>query len=68
VTSRDLLSKYLFITELRFDTMLYSNLGNKNSDTGHINCSRGPQLAREPQAPTLALPYLRRKWCCFVFG
>ena len=31
--------------------MLYSNLGNKNSDAGHIKCSRGPHLARVPQVP-----------------
>ena len=23
--------------------MLYSKLGNENSDAGHIKCSRGPQ-------------------------
>jgi len=28
VTSLDLLSKYLLIMELRFDVVLYSNLGN----------------------------------------
>jgi len=33
---------------LRFDSMLCSNLSNQNSDTGHINCSRGPYLALEP--------------------
>jgi len=33
----------LLIMELRFDAMLYSNLGNENSDAGHIKCSRGPQ-------------------------
>jgi len=37
--------------ELRFDTMLYSNLGNENSDAGHIKCSGGPQV------PTLLLAY-----------
>jgi len=30
--------------ELRFDAMLYSDLGNENSDAGHIKCSRGPQV------------------------
>jgi len=30
--------------ELRFDSMLYSNLGNENSDAGRIKCSRGPQV------------------------
>jgi len=36
VISLDLLSKYLLITEFRLDAMLYSNLGNKISDAGHI--------------------------------
>jgi len=44
VTSLDLLSKYLLIMELRFNAMLRSNLGNENSDTGHIKCSRGLQV------------------------
>jgi len=48
----DLLSKYLFIMELRFDAMLYSNLGNKTSDAGHIKCSPGSNLALRPQVPT----------------
>jgi len=30
--------------ELRFDAMLYSNMGNENSDTGHIKCSRWSQF------------------------
>jgi len=36
--------KYLLIMELRFDTMLYSNLGNENSDADHIKCLRGPNV------------------------
>jgi len=44
VTSLDLLSKYLLIMELRFDAILYSKLGNKNSDAGHIKCSHRPQV------------------------
>jgi len=51
VTSLDLLFKYLLIMELRFEGMLYSNLGNENSDAGHIKCSRGPHLSRWPQVP-----------------
>jgi len=35
--------------ELRFDTMLYSNLGNQNYDAGHTKCSRGSNLASGPQ-------------------
>jgi len=30
--------------DLRCDAMLRSNLGNENSDEGHIKCSRGPQV------------------------
>jgi len=37
--------------ELRFNMMLYSNLGNKNSDVGHIKCSCKSHLARMPQVP-----------------
>jgi len=37
--------------ELRFDAMLYSKLGNENSDADHVKCSRVPHLAREPQVP-----------------
>jgi len=33
--------KYLLIRELSFDAILYSKLGNENSDAGHIKCSRG---------------------------
>jgi len=36
------LSKYLLIMELRFDTILYCNTSNENSDAGQIKCSRGP--------------------------
>ena len=38
------MDKNLLIMELRSDAMLYSNLGNENSDAGHIKCSRGPQV------------------------
>jgi len=31
--------------ELRFDAMLYSNLGNENFDAGYIKCSCGPHWA-----------------------
>jgi len=44
VTSLDLLSNYLLIVDLRFDAMVCSNLGNENSDTGHIKCLRGQQV------------------------
>jgi len=46
-----LLSEYLLIMELCFDTILYSKLGNGNSDAGHINCSRWLHLACRPQVP-----------------
>jgi len=44
VTSFELLSKFLLIMLLRFDVMLYSNLGNENSGAGHIKCSCGLQV------------------------
>jgi len=47
--SYDILSKYLLIMELRFDTLLESKLGNENSDAGHIKCTRGLHLASGPQ-------------------
>jgi len=68
MTTVNLLSKYLLVMELRFDAMLYSNMGNENSDymgnensdAGHIKCSRGPQV------PTPALKHneLTRKQLC----
>jgi len=30
--------------ELRFEAMLYSNLGNENYDADHVKCSREPQV------------------------
>jgi len=36
--------KFLLITLLRFDAILYSELGNENSDAVHIKCSREPQV------------------------
>jgi len=44
-TSFDSLFKYLLITELRFEAVLYSNLGNENSDADHIKCSHRPQVS-----------------------
>ena len=41
MASLDLLSKYLLITELRFDAMLYSNLRKENSDAGVSNVHAG---------------------------
>ena len=38
------LIKLLGYHEARFDVILYSKLGNENSDAGHIKCSRGPQV------------------------
>jgi len=45
------MSVYLLIMELRFDTMLYFNLGNQNSDAGHAKCSRGLHFVPRPQVP-----------------
>jgi len=44
VTSLDLPSKYLRIIGLRFDAILCSNLGNENSDVGHVKHSRRLQV------------------------
>jgi len=38
-----ILPKYVVIMELRFTIILYSKLGNENSDAGHIKCLRRPQ-------------------------
>ena len=56
MTSLDLLSKYLLIMELGFDTMLCSNFGHENSDAGHVKCSRWAHLARGPQVPPVMCP------------
>jgi len=39
--------------ELCFDAILYSKLGDKNPDVGHIKCSLGLHLplAHGPQVP-----------------
>jgi len=37
------------IVDIRFDAIFYSKLGNKNSDAGHIKCSRRPHLAHGPK-------------------
>jgi len=46
LTALDLKSKYLLIMVLRFNAILYSNLGNKTSDADHTKC----------------LPYADRIW------
>jgi len=42
-TSLDLMSGYLHEVSLSH-SMLYATLGNKNSDAGHVKCSRRPQV------------------------
>jgi len=37
--------------DLRFDTMLYSNLGNKHFVAGHTKCSCGPQVPHPRPIP-----------------
>ena len=44
MTSLDILSKYLLIMELHFDAMLCSNVGNENTDVGHMKCSHRPRF------------------------
>jgi len=36
--------------DIRFDTLLYSNLGNENSIAGHIKWSRDTRAASDPWA------------------
>jgi len=71
VSSLDLLSKYLLIMELRFDAMLCSNLGNENSDAGHIKCSRGPQVphpcSRESMKTSLNVFYFLMKKSRYLY-
>jgi len=43
----------MLIMELRFDAMLYSNLGNEIFDAGNIKCSRGWHSARGFPTPGL---------------
>jgi len=69
VNSPDLRSKYLLIVELRLEAILHSNLGNENSNAGHIKCSRGPQVAHTPvlrcccpASVTLHLSHILEQW------
>jgi len=39
-----ILNFYLFIMELRADVIVYSKLGNENSNAGHTKCPRGLQV------------------------
>jgi len=52
LTSFELPSKYLPIMLLPFDKMLYSNLVNENSGSGHIKCG----AAGEPQNINIGNP------------
>jgi len=53
VITLNILSKYVLVMELRFDAMLYSDMGNENSDAGHVKCSRGPQVPYHWFRPSL---------------
>ena len=44
MTTLNILSKYLLVMELRFDVMLYCNMGNKDYIKGLIKCSHGLQV------------------------
>jgi len=56
VTSLDLLSKYLLIMELHFDAMLYSNLGNGNSDAAMSNAYTGGRFPTPDLSAVRPLP------------
>ena len=58
---RDLLSICLLVMELRFDTMLCSNLDDGNSDAGDIKCLHGPQV------PQPGLRGISRLSSAFIF-
>jgi len=57
--------------EFRFDTILYSRLGNENSDAGHIKCSRGPIWPADRRFPTAGIGrgsvrhFSQHSWGCF---
>jgi len=44
--------------EFYFNVMLCSNLGNENSDAGHIKCSRGRILPAGSRFPTPAVNFV----------
>jgi len=48
--------------ELRFDAMLCFNLGNENSDAGHIKFSCGPQVLHP-----WFFTYLFRRWVVRIY-
>jgi len=53
VTSFEIFLNYYYLSTclsclLRFDVMLYSNLGNENSDAGPIKCSVFTRVAGSP--------------------
>jgi len=59
------LHKFLVsVTELHFDTMLYSTLDNENYDAGHVKCSCGLHLAPATQVPHPVLQH--RATGCFT--
>jgi len=49
--------------ELRFDTMLCSDLGDGKSDAGHIKCPRGPQFL-QPWSSDCQYTFLKTPKCC----
>jgi len=53
----------MLIMEFRFDAILYSNMGNENSDTGHIKCSRGPQVPQPWSQVQWAESAPPSNWC-----
>ena len=65
--SLDLLSTCLHVMELHFDGMLFSNLGNKNSDVGHIKCLYRLQVTHpcfKVFSPTILISLVDQKLTC----
>ena len=68
MTSLDLIFKYLLILELRFDTMLYSNLRTKIPTRAISNVHAGriwPQVSRPWPMPLTLQVFLH--WCGLIF-
>ena len=55
-----MLSKYPLIMDFRFDVMLCSILGSENSDAGHIECSRGPQVPHPCSSRSKCAPFRKK--------
>ena len=58
----DILSKYLFVMELRFDAILYSKLRNENSNSGRSKFHAGRIWPADRRLPTPGLDKYGKEW------